>query len=122
MASAKKILEYERELKNSGVTDKQAEVHAQKLADIIESTLVTKNHFDQRLKEFEIEINFKFTGLENRMDRMDSKFSDRLDRIDSKVEMRITQMEGSIYKFLITVMMAMMAVSGAMQTIFHYWR
>lgn len=111
MASAKKILEYERDLKAAGITDKQAEIHAQKLADIIESTLVTKGHFDARIKENELKIDAKFVDLNN-----------RIDRVDNKVEMRITQMEGSIYKFLITVMMAMMAVSGAMQTIFHYWK
>jgi hypothetical protein len=53
MASAKQILSYERELKESGIGDKQAEIHSRSLAEIIESTLVTKDHFDFRLKESE---------------------------------------------------------------------
>ena len=144
MASAKKILDYERELKAVGVPDIQAEIHSQKLAEIIESTLVTREHFDSTFREFELrnELKFKDLGnkisnveatlenkafhiesrIETKVNNLETKLENRISSLEANLELRISQMEGSLYKFLVTAIIAMMTISGAMQTIFHYWK
>jgi hypothetical protein len=93
MASAKQILSYEHELKEAGTPDKQCEIHARKLAEIIESTLVTKDHFDFKLKEVELNLTTK-----------------------------ILEMKSEMYKLFIGSTGVLLAMSGILQTVFHYWK
>lgn len=53
------ILHYAKELKEAGVPDKQAEIHAERFATIIENNLATKDD----LKILEVKIDAIATNL-----------------------------------------------------------
>lgn len=111
MASAKQILGYERELKDAGITDKQSEIHARRLADIIESTLVTNEHFDSKLKESENILRDEIIEVKTKL---------KVGILE--VKNKIIELRAEMYRFFIGAMFSMVAMSGVMQTIFHYWK
>lgn len=69
MAYAKQILSYERELKDAGTPDKQAEIHTRVLIEVIESTLVTKEHFDYELKLAIAELKLQMAESTNQLNQ-----------------------------------------------------
>ncbi|MBI4827694.1 MAG: DUF1640 domain-containing protein [Nitrospinae bacterium] len=54
-------LAYANKLKSVGVPEKQAEVQAETLADLVSDQLVTKEHFDRSLKELELRLKYDLT-------------------------------------------------------------
>ena len=60
-------LAYAKELKESGFTEQQAEVLAQSQARLIDEKLVTREHFDIRMKELEASLKRDMKELEARM-------------------------------------------------------
>ena len=50
-------LTYAKKLKEAGVPERQAEVQAETLSEIIGERLVTKEHLDLRIAELKHEIN-----------------------------------------------------------------
>ena len=59
---------YIKKLKATGVPQEQAEVHAEVLAGLIDEKLVTKQHFDFRMKELETKLDFRIKELETKLD------------------------------------------------------
>ena len=56
-------LRYANKLKAAGVPDKQAEVQAETLAEIIDERLATKQDLKLGLKELELRLTVKLGGL-----------------------------------------------------------
>lgn len=61
------ILQYEHDLKAAGVPDNQAEIHANKFAQIIDDKLVTKEYLNNRLLQLETQLESTLTKLEGRL-------------------------------------------------------
>ncbi len=57
------ILKYQPELKEAGVSDAQAEIHARKLAELIDGKLVTREYLNNRLKVLENSILLRMGGM-----------------------------------------------------------
>jgi|LGVE01.1.fsa_nt_gb hypothetical protein len=52
---------YVKKLKAAGVSEKQAEVHAEVLTELISDQLITKQYLDLRLNELEIRLKHDLT-------------------------------------------------------------
>jgi hypothetical protein len=52
-------LQYAKKLKTAGVPEKQAEVHAEAMAELVDNKLATK----QDLKELELHMTIKLGGI-----------------------------------------------------------
>jgi len=56
-------LSYSKKLRSTGISEQQAEVHAEALAEIIQNNLVTKQDLDQ----LKLEIRYEMQQLELRI-------------------------------------------------------
>ena len=54
---------YIKKLKAVGVSEEQAEVQAETLAELINEQLVTKQYLDMRLKELEARLTIRLGGM-----------------------------------------------------------
>lgn len=59
MSVAFDTLAYANKLKAAGVPEKEAEIHAEALAAVVDERLVTKDHFDSAIKELEYRLTIK---------------------------------------------------------------
>jgi len=56
-------LQYANKLKNAGVPEKQAEVHAEAIVELVDNKLVTKQNLRQELKALELRMTIKLGGI-----------------------------------------------------------
>jgi polyhydroxyalkanoate synthesis regulator phasin len=61
------ILQYEKELKEAGVSDKEAEIHARKLALILDDTDTTQKNVDGIRSDI-AQLNVRMIALESKLD------------------------------------------------------
>jgi hypothetical protein len=59
MSVAFDTLAYANKLKSAGVSEKEAEIHAEAIASVVDERLVTKEHFDTTIKELEYRLTIK---------------------------------------------------------------
>jgi chromosome segregation ATPase len=85
MAIAIDTLVYVRRLRESGVSEKQAEAHAEALAAAMTDSLATK----QDLRELEARLDTRFAQVDTRFAQVDARFAQvdaRFMRIDARFE------------------------------------
>ncbi len=56
-------LEYVKKLRKAGVAEKQAEAQAEALAELVNDQVVTRQYFDLRMRELEINLTLRLGGM-----------------------------------------------------------
>lgn len=108
---ARNIVSYMRELKDAGVPDQQASIHAEKLAEFMENNLTTKEdlknteqRLDGKIEDVEQRLNTKIDGVEQRFEakidgveqRLNAKIDGVEQRLDAKIDSVANHLEGKI--------------------------
>jgi hypothetical protein len=83
MAIALDTLAYARRLREAGLTEAQAEGHAEALAAAMTDTIATK----QDLRELEVRIDARFTQVDARFGRIET----RLDYLEKHIDTRLAE-------------------------------
>jgi hypothetical protein len=120
MSYARDILNYEHELKDAGVPENQAIIHARRFADLIDGTMVTKEHFDSKIQSLEIKIDSKIQSIEDKFDSKIQSIEVKIETLATKEDIHKIRIE--FYRLFIGSMSGMIVISGIMQTVFHFWK
>jgi hypothetical protein len=95
MAIALDTLAYARRLREAGVSEREAEAHAEALAAALTDSVVTK----QDLREFGLHLDARFAKIESEFARIDARFEridDRFGALCSELDERF----GTVYRQL----------------------
>lgn len=99
MAIALDTLAYARRLREAGLSEEQAEGHAQALAAAMTDTLATKLD----LRELEIRTDARFSRIDARFGQVDARFDHlerhfdtRLGELEKRIEIRFAEQSASV--------------------------
>lgn len=139
------LLHYQNELIEAGVPDKQAIIHAEQLARVLDDNFATKkdlNEFKAEVKEeinhlrhdviqLEIKMDAKFKAVDARFDAIESKFNAKFDAIDVRFDSIAVRFDSIDIKFdaietkliwlvkLVSVLGGVIALSTALPNFYH---
>ena len=98
MPPAFDALAYVHKLREAGLSEQQAEAHAEALAAAMTDSLATKHdlreqlaHIDSRFSQIELrfaQIDTRFVEVHGRLDQMDARFDGKLAALEHRMTLR----------------------------------
>jgi hypothetical protein len=92
MAIALDTLAYSRHLREAGISEQQANAHAEALAAAMTDTLATK----QDLRELETRLDARLAALEARFSRVDDRFEYLEKHLDARLAEHTARFDGRL--------------------------
>ena len=76
---------YVKKLKAAGMPEAQAEVQAETIATLVDENLVTRQHFDTRIRELEARIEARIKELKVRIKELELTFQRQMAEIKAEL-------------------------------------
>jgi len=97
MTTAFDTLTYAKQLKQSGVPEEQAEIHAQALQAVLKEHITARfDQMDQRFDRIEtdlVDIKTAIVRLDGKIDALDMRMSGKVDALEERTKGRFTLLQ-----------------------------